>query len=477
MLAVRSVEDCVGTRFDCDLCILGGGAGGLALAAGAARLGARVVLVEARELGGECLHAGCVPSKALLTAAATAHAIGHAARCGLHTGPLRVDFAGVRRWIRRAIDAIAPRDSAARFEALGVRVIHARGRFTGPERVLADGKAIRARRFAIATGSRPAIPDIPGLNRVPVLTGADLFQLAEAPTRLLVLGGGPAGVELAQAMARLGVPTTLVQRRRLLPRLPAELAASVRAALVADGVEVLEETRVEEVLPGPRLKLVRNGQRFERAGSHLLLATGRRPNIEDLGLEAAGIHADASGIRTDARLRTTNPRVFALGDVTGRPHYSHAAAHQAGVVLQNALLGLPVRLRENLIPHTLYTDPELVVAGRLEPTAGVRLVDWPYEECDRALIEARSEGFIRLAVDRRRRLVGVGIVGPRAGELYAAFAPILAGRARLADLARVPLPYPTYGELARRAAGRVFEELVFGRAMRLWVRLVGRLVP
>ncbi len=259
VLAARSVEDCVDTRFDCDLCILGGGAGGLALAAGAARLGARVVLVEARELGGECLHAGCVPSKALLTAAATAHAIGHAARCGLHTGPLRVDFAGVRRWIRRAIDAIAPRDSAARFEALGVRVIHARGRFTGPERVLADGKAIRARRFAIATGSRPAIPDIPGLNRVPVLTGADLFQLAEAPTRLLVLGGGPAGVELAQAMARLGVPTTLVQRRRLLPRLPTELTAPVRAALVADGVEVLEETRVEEVLPG-RPKVVVGGE-------------------------------------------------------------------------------------------------------------------------------------------------------------------------------------------------------------------------
>ncbi len=460
---------------DCDLCILGAGAGGLAVAAGAARMGARVVLVEAARMGGDCLHAGCVPSKALLAVAARVRAAREVVRLGVTVATDGVDFARVRARVAEAVAAVAPRDSEERFTALGVRVIRGHGRFTGPDRVVADGVAIRARRFVVATGSRPAVPHLPGLDRIPALTAEDLFGLDRRPEHLLVVGGGPVGAELAQAMARLGARVTLVQRRRLLPRLPEDLVAPVRAALRADGVELWEHTRIERVAPGPVLHLARDGQRTAVAGSHLLLAAGRVPNVEDLGLEAAGIAVGPDGIRTDARLRTTNRRVFAVGDVTDRPRFTHAALQQAGVVLRNALLGLPARVDDRLVPRSVYTDPEVVVAGRLEPAPGVHFVDLPFAENDRALVEGCGEGRLRLAVDRRRRLLGVGIVGARAAEIHAALAPFLAGRGRLADLARAVLPYPTFGELAKRAAGLVFEPLVFGPWVRRWVRLVGRL--
>ena len=455
-----------------DLCVIGGGAGGLAVAVGAARMGARVALVEARRLGGDCLWTGCVPSKALLAAAARVHAARTGHRFGLRAGAIQVDFAAVMAHVHAAIRAVAPRDSEERMRRLGIEVIRARARFAAPDAVDADGVRIRARRFVIATGSRPARPDLPGLERVPHLTTDELFALERLPERLLVLGGGPVGVEMAQAFARLGSRVELIQRRRILPRESEELVRPLAAALREEGIALHEHVRVVGVEAGPRLLLQRNGQRYALAGSHLLVATGRRPDLEGLEPDRAGIEVAEGAVRTDARLRTTNPKVYALGDVRGGELHSHAAALQAGVVLRNALLGIPARYDPARVPRTVYTDPELFAVGPVGDAHGeLRRIRLPYAESDRALAEGEGAGFLELAVDGRRRLRAIRAVGPRAVEYGAQLLPALGRRDVLAAIARTTMPYPSFAELPRRAAAAAFEDLVFGPWLRGWVRM------
>jgi len=461
----------VAVRDGFDLCVIGGGAGGLAVAVGAARMGARVALVEARRLGGDCLWTGCVPSKALLAAAARVHAARTGGRFGLRAR-VDVDFAAVMAHVRAAIRAVEPRDSEARMRRLGIEVIRARARFADPDTVDADGMRIRARRFVIATGSRPARPDLPGLDCVPHLTSDDVFTLDHLPERLLVLGGGPVGVEMAQAFARLGSRVDLLQRRRILPREAEELVRPLAAALREEGVGLHEQVQVVGVEEGPRLLLQRDGQRYALAGSHLLVATGRRPDLDGLEADRAGIAVAEGAVWTDARLRTTNPKVYALGDVRGGELYTHAAALQAGVVLKNALLGIPARYDPARVPHTVYTDPELFAVGPVgEVEEELRRIRLALTESDRALAEGRERGFLELAVDRGRRLRAIRAVGPRAVEYGAQLLPALGRRDVLVAIARTTMPYPSFAGLPQRAAAAVFEDLVFGPWMRSWVRM------
>lgn len=467
-----------------DLCVIGAGAGGLSVAAGAVQMGARVVLIEAAEMGGDCLNSGCVPSKALLAAAKQAHALRKGAAMGILPITPQIDFAAVKDHVARSIATIAPIDSQARFEGLGVRVIRAHARFTAPDRVEAAGDGIRARRFVIATGSRPAIPDLPGLANFPYLTNETIFALRERPDHLLILGAGAIGVEMAQAHARLGCRVTLVARSSVLAREDAEAVALVTTALRAEGVQVLEGAELrqaEAVAGGVGLRLA-DGSRL--TGSHLLVATGRRVALEDLGLQAAGVAHTAQGVTCGPGLRSvSNRRVYAVGDAAGLGQLTHLAGHHAGVVIRQVLFGLPARADRSAIPRAVYTDPELAQIGLTEAEArtrhGARLqvLRQDLRHNDRAVTEGGPPGLIKLMVVGGRP-VGVTLVGPAAGELIGVWALAMAGRLRLGTVAGMVLPYPTYGEVSKRAAGAYFSPKLFDNpALRRVVRLVQRLLP
>lgn len=468
-------------RMATDLCVIGAGAGGLSVAAGAVQMGARVVLIEAGQMGGDCLNHGCVPSKALLAAARAAQAAQGAPALGV-TGTAAVDYAAAQDHVARTIAAIAPHDSQERFEALGCRVIRARARFTGRQTVEAGGVQVTARRVVIATGSRPLVPPVPGLGDVPFLTNETIFALRQAPAHLLVLGGGPVGMEMAQAHRRLGCAVTVVEGARALGREDPDLAAVVLDRLRTEGVTIREGVPVARVAGGDGVTLhLADGSTV--AGSHLLVAAGRVPALDDLGLEAAGVARDARGIRVDARLRSvTNRRVFAVGDAAGQGQFTHLASYHAGLVIRQALFGLPARARTDHIPRATYTDPELAQVG---PTAAearaagldVQVLSWPLAQNDRALAEGRPEGLVKVLV-HRGRVIGAGIAGAGAGEQIAFWSLAVAQRLRISAVAGVVLPYPTRSEAGKRAAGACYTARLFDNpGLRRLVRLMQRLLP
>jgi pyruvate/2-oxoglutarate dehydrogenase complex dihydrolipoamide dehydrogenase (E3) component len=462
--------------------VIGAGSAGLSVAAGAVQMGASVVLVEKGEMGGDCLNTGCVPSKALIAAAHMAHAASESAAFGIDLAPAAIRFDAVNDHVHRVIGAIAPHDSVARFEGLGVTVIRSAAHFVDDRTVEAGGERIRARRFVVATGSRAAVPPIPGLDEGGFLTNETIFRLRDRPGHLIVMGGGPIGIEMAQAFRRLGSEVTVVEKVSLLPRDEPEAVAVVRDALSAGGVRLLEGHGVVAVRRiGDAVHVdVDGGEAI--VGTHLLVATGRRPNTEGLGLDAAGIAATARGITVDARLRTTNRRVFALGDVCGGPQFTHVAGYQAGIVIRNALFMLPAKVDYAALPWVTYTDPELAHAGLTEAEArkaghSVEILSWPFAMNDRAQAERRTEGLAKIVVGSRGRILGATIVGPRAGELIGTWALAIAQRLGIGAVAGVVMPYPTLSEVSKRAAGSYYTPRLFGAFTRRIVGLVQRLVP
>jgi pyruvate/2-oxoglutarate dehydrogenase complex dihydrolipoamide dehydrogenase (E3) component len=445
-----------------DLCVVGAGSAGLSVAAIAASLGASVVLIERGRMGGDCLNVGCVPSKALLAAGERAQAVRTAGAFGIDAGEPAIDMARVRDHIAAVIAGIAPNDSVERFTAMGVRVIQAAARFADAGTVTAGGVAVRARRFVIATGSVPALPPVPGLDRVPFLTNETVFDLAERPAHLVVLGGGPIGVEIAQAHRRLGAAVTILEAGpRLLPRDDPELAGLVEAALREEGVAIRTGVTVERVQPGPQgiAAILPGGEQV--GGSHLLVATGRLPVTAGLGLEAAGIAADRSGIVVDASLRTANRRVYAIGDCAGGAagalRFTHVANHQAGLVIRNALFRLPVRFDAAAIPRVTYTDPELAAVGLSEEEAKarhrtIRVLRSSVAENDRARAERTTRGLVKAVVTPRGRILGCAIAAPGAGDLIVPWALAIAKGHKVQDLAGLVFPYPTLSEISKRAA-------------------------
>ncbi|MEZ5825622.1 MAG: FAD-dependent oxidoreductase [Geminicoccaceae bacterium] len=468
-------------RLDADICIIGAGSGGLSVAAGAAQLGQRTVLIERGRMGGDCLNYGCVPSKSLIAAAERAHVFCSSGAFGVEPVEPKVDMKAVREHVRSVIAAIAPHDSVERFEGLGVRVIQAHGRFAGVDEVEAGDVRIRARRFVIATGSSPAIPPVPGLVDIDILTNETIFELDELPDHLLVLGAGPIGCELAQAFCRLGSKVTAVDIGPMLARDDEDLRKTVRESLVRDGVTIRDSVKILRVEPGPAIVIEGAAGEEERiAGSHLLVATGRTPNIADLGLDLAGIEHDRRGITVDARLRTTNRRIFAIGDVTGRYPFTHMAGHHAGIVIRNALFRMPAKVKEDVVPWVTYTDPELAQVGLSKAEAEARGVDHEiveshYAENDRARAERATEGRIRLVVTRKGRVLGATIVGRQAGELVLPWSLAIQKGMKLSDVASAIVPYPTLSEIGKRAAGSFYTPKLFSERTRCIVRWLGKL--
>ncbi|MGA7613283.1 MAG: FAD-dependent oxidoreductase, partial [Xanthobacteraceae bacterium] len=370
-----------------DLCVIGAGAGGLSVAAAAAAFGVPVVLIEKGRMGGDCLNYGCVPSKALLAAARRVADMRTASDLGVNAAAVRVDFPAVAQHVRDTIAALAPNDSAARFTGLGVRVVAGRAQFADRETVTVDDRfTIKARRFVIATGSTPSVPRIPGIAQTPFFTNETIFDLALQPEHLLIVGGGPVGVELAQAFRRLGSTVTVIEAATPLGKDDPECAAVVLAALERDGVVFRSGVRLVKVAGASTIQVTLSGGEVIE-GSHLLIAAGRTPTIEGLGLERAGVATTPHGITVDRHLRTTNKHIYAIGDVIGGLQFTHVANDHAGIVIRHALFRLPARIRYDAIPWVTYTDPELAQVGLTEDQArraghAVRILRWPYHEND-----------------------------------------------------------------------------------------------
>jgi pyruvate/2-oxoglutarate dehydrogenase complex dihydrolipoamide dehydrogenase (E3) component len=449
-------------RLEVDICVIGAGSGGLTVAAGAAQLGASTLLIERGRLGGDCLNYGCVPSKSLLAAAKAARAGAAAARFGIGYDAPRIDYPAVARHVRGVIAAIAPNDSAERLEGLGARVIRAEARFTGAQEVAAGTTTIRARRIVIATGSAPSAPPIPGLDRVPYFTNETIFDNEPLPEHLLVIGGGPIGLEMAQAHRRLGARVTVLEAAAILARDEPETVEILKTRLAAEGIVLREGVRIARIEgDGTGVAAVLDGG--ERiAGSHLLVAAGRRPNLAGLDLEKAGIAYDAKGIEVDARLRTTNRRVFAIGDCAGGPQFTHVAGYHAGIVIRNALFRLPAKVDYRALPWVTFTEPELAQAGPTEAGARqlhgdrIAVLRWPLHENDRAQAERDTHGLVKVVATRSGRVLGASIVGPHAGELIQLWALAIGERLNVKAVAGMIAPYPTLGEVSRRAAGSFF---------------------
>ena len=448
-----------------DICVIGAGSGGLSVAAGAAQMGARTVLIEKAKMGGDCLNTGCVPSKALIAASHAADVVRHSDKFGVNGHEPSIDFARVHDHVHDVIAGIAPHDSVERFTGLGVTVIQGAARFVSPREVEVNGQRIRARRFVVATGSSAAVPPIPGLAHVPFLTNETVFELTERPEHLIVIGGGPIGAELAQAHRRLGARVTLLEAFKILGKDDPEVTEIARRRLAADGVEMAEGIAIDQIESqgnGIAVTITEDGSARRITGSHILVAAGRRPNIAGLGLEQAGIDHSEKGIAVDRRLRTSNKRVFAIGDVAGGYQFTHMAGYHAGIVIRNALFALPAKVKYEAVPWVTYTDPEIAHVGLTEAQARerygerVKVARWSFEENDRARAERETDGLVKVVLGPRGRILGASIAGPHAGELIQPWILAIDQKLKIGAMASFIAPYPTLGEVNKRAAGSTF---------------------
>ncbi|MBY0226932.1 MAG: FAD-dependent oxidoreductase [Hyphomicrobium sp.] len=465
-----------------DICVIGAGSAGLSVASGAAQMGARTVLIEAHKMGGDCLNTGCVPSKALLAAAKSAHGVRASARYGIETGYPSTKFETVNTYVHNVIGTIAPHDSVERFTGLGCTVIQAHAKFIDERTVIAGDTTIRARRFVIAAGSQPNIPPIPGLTDVPYFTNETIFQNTSLPEHLIIVGAGPIGCEMAQAHRRLGSRVTLLDIGRMLPKDDPDAVAVVYQKLIAEGIECAElvkDLRVEKTPGGLSAIVSVDGKERRIAGSHLLLATGRKPNIQGLDLEKAAIRYTPKGIEVDSRLRTSNRRVFGAGDVIGGYQFTHMANYHAGIIIRNALFRLPAKNAPAAVPWVTYTDPELAQVGPTEAEArtslgdSIRVLRADFSGNDRAQAEASTEGFIKVITGKRGRIIGATIVGPHAGELMMPWVLAITTGMKIGDIAGLIFPYPTLSEISKRAAGSYYTPTLFSSRTRAIVRFLG----
>ncbi len=474
--------DGVATVLSPDICIIGAGSAGLSVAAGAAAFGVPVVLIERGVMGGECLNTGCVPSKALIAAAKHAHAVRKAAEFGVIAGEPVIDFDKVQAHVRSVIDAIAPNDSAERFNTMGVTVIRADARFTDHDTVTAGGFTIRARRFVIATGSSTVIPPITGLADIDYLTNETLFDLKSLPQHLVIIGAGPVGLEMAQAHRRLGATVTVVDAGRALAKEDPELASIVLDRLRGEGIDIFEHSRVlsaEKTATGQRLRCETQTGPVTIDGSALLVATGKKGNTSGLGLDAAGIAVTATGIAVDRSLRTQNRRVYAIGDVAGGLQFTHAANYHASLVLREILFRLPARKNRDIVPRATFTDPEIASVGLGEEEARARygkieVLRWPYAENDRAQAERNTAGLIKLITGRRGRVLGASIAGAGAAEMITLWSVIISNGQGLSHMRNAIVPYPTMTEIGKRAVIAYYTPLTRTPFVRAIIRLLRR---
>lgn len=475
--------------FDFDIGILGAGSAGLTAASGAAKFGAKVLLIEREKMGGDCLHYGCVPSKTLIHTANVRHAMLHAEAVGLpkmHLPP--VDFRPVRDRILSVVNTIQHHDSPDRFCSLGVRVEFGEPVFSDEHTVRIGTTSFSARSWLIATGSSPSVPDIPGLTDVPYLTNREIFYLDELPASLAILGGGPIAIEMAQAFARLGTQVTVIQRSgQILTREDKDMADIVQTALEADGVVFHLNASISEVrktTSGSAVIIHKpDFSTIEIPAEAVLVALGRTPNLDGLGLEQIGIERKGGGLVLDARLRTAHGHIYGAGDVTGAYQFTHAAGYEGGIAVTNAILRLPRKVNYTAMPWCTYTDPELASIGLNELRAresGIEYTVWQeaFSANDRAMAEGATSGMVKLLLDKAGKPIGIQIAGPHAGELLAPWIGIMSGGGKLSGLAGAVHPYPTLAEINRKLAGNVFAEKIFSdrvkSALKFFFHLRGR---
>jgi pyruvate/2-oxoglutarate dehydrogenase complex dihydrolipoamide dehydrogenase (E3) component len=447
-----------------DICIIGAGPGGLSVAAAAAAFGRKVVLIERHKMGGDCLNYGCIPSKALLAAGRRAHAMRTSALFGIAGIDPEIDPRKVHDHVHGVIAAIAPNDSVERFTGLGVRVILAAGRFIDRSTVIAGEYRIRARRFVLATGSAPLVPPIPGLDSVPYFTNETIFDNQQRLHDLIVIGAGPIGLELAQAHHRLGSRVTVLEAAKALGNEDPELSKIVLEQLGAEGINILEGTTVERVessLGRVRVHVTFNGEKHVVEGSHLLLAAGRKPTTSDLGLEAARIRYDNRGIKVNAKLKTSNRRVYAIGDCAGGPQFTHVADYHAELVVRRILFRRSGKVDAGLIPRVTFTDPELAHVGLSEPEAQksagkINVLRWPYHENDRAQAEHQTIGHIKVVTARDGRILGATIAGAQAGELIQMWALAISQKLNIKAMTGWISPFPTLSAINKSVAERYY---------------------
>lgn len=453
-----------GEMITADICVIGAGSGGLSVAAAAAAFGQKVVLIEKHKMGGDCLNYGCVPSKALLAAGKRAHAMRTASKFGIAPIEPRIDPRAVHDHVKDVIAAIAPNDSVERFTGLGVQVITAAARFIDKTTVVAGEHRVTARRFVIATGSSPVVPPIPGLSDVPYFTNETIFDNAAKLQHLIIIGGGPIGLELAQAHHRLGSQVTVLEGAKALAKDDPELTTIVLARLRGEGIDIREGALVQSVAGGNgrvMVTIAKDGASETVEGTHILVATGRKPNTADLGLDVAGIAFDKKGIAVNAGLTTSNTRVYAIGDVTGGLQFTHVANDHAGIVIRRALFRLPAKTTGRPVPWVTYTDPELAHIGLTEAEARakhgkINVLRWPYHENDRAQAERETDGNIKVVVSPKGYILGVSIVGAHAGEIIQMWSLALSQGLKIKAMTEWISPYPTLSEINKRAAFRYF---------------------
>lgn len=448
-------------KINTDLCVIGAGSGGLSVAAAAAAFGRQVVLIEKHKMGGDCLNYGCVPSKALIAAGKRAHLMQTADPFGIANEKPKVDPRAVHDHVKRVIAAIAPNDSVERFTGLGVKVLLGAAKFTDKRTVVVGEHEIKARRFVIATGSAPFVPPIPGVDDVAYFTNETIFDNKDKIDHLIVVGGGPIGMEMAQAHHRLGSKVTVLEGAKALGKDDPELTEIVLQTLRDEGLTIRENTLVEKVEPtsGGGVKVhAKVGNELQQVeGSHLLLAVGRKPNLSDLNLEAAGIKYGRGGITVDKGLKTSNKKVYAIGDVAGGLQFTHVANYHAGLVIRNALFRMPVSVNNNTVPWCTYTEPELAHIGLSEKDAAeaghkINVLRWPYHENDRAQAERATSGHIKVITGKGGKILGASIVGEHAGEVIQMWSLAITQGLKIKAMTGWISPYPTLSEINKRVS-------------------------
>lgn len=485
-VATRVSVDAVvrgGDTIEADLCIIGGGSGGLSVAAAAAAFGRKVVLIEKHKMGGDCLNYGCVPSKALIAAGKRAHVARSSAAFGIKPVEPQIDYTAVHDHVKSVIAAIEPNDSVERFTGLGVQVIQAAGRFVDKSTLMAGDSMIKARRFVIATGSSPMVPPIPGLKEVAHFTNETLFDNTEKLDHLIIVGGGPIGLEMAQAHRRLGSKVTVLEGLRAMGKDDPELTSVVLDALRAEGVIIREGALVDRVdgEAGAIKVTIKTEDASEIIeGSHLLMAVGRKPNISDLGLEAADIKYERSGITVNRGLVTSNRKVFAIGDCIGGLQFTHVANYHAGIVIRRALFQMPAKVNNQTVPWVTYTEPELAHVGLSEAQAKqgghtVNVLRWPFHENDRAQAERVTEGMVKVIVGKRGRILGASIVGEQAGELIQIWSLAVSQKLKIKAMTAWISPYPTLSEVNKRVAYRFYAAATSNQLVRSAINWLSKL--
>ncbi len=475
-------------KYDFDLIVIGGGAAGIVSSVMAGGLKLKTLLIEKDRIGGECLYTGCVPSKALLHAAHTAHTMRTAGRMGLPAVEVSIEETRhVMDWVRQSVlDVREANDTMTMLKKFGVEVKYGSARFTTPHTLLLNGSSVSAQYFILATGSRPALPSLPGLNEVEYLTNRTLFELKEIPASLIVLGGGPTGVEMAQAMMRLGSRVTLVQRNsRLLPREDAELTAELTEILRSEGMQILcnaTPVQVENQNGECLLTLQQNGAAHTLQAEKLLICTGRLPNTEGLNLKAAVVKTEPHRVPADSFLRTSAPHIYACGDITGSRQYSHMAEYEAKTAVSSILLKIPVRANFRTVPRALFTEPEMASVGLTEEEARqqgkkYRVYQQPFTQDDRAITDCEAVGRVKvLAHPVTGKILGVHILGPRAGELLQEWIYAMQKGRPVQEIASLIHIYPSLTMASQHAAQRwyetVSEQPLAAKGLKLWVRRV-----